>query len=152
MKYLQPKSPDSTRFYVIDYSKLLGSDAIASWSIEVTSGSASIVRTVFNFQAIGFMVEGGIVDETCSFTITINTIARQVFPDTTALYIVANEDDLDYSVVTKQQIITFARQDLRLSGYTFDLSPDELQAMLDKLDALMRTYSCLLYTSDAADE
>jgi len=140
MKYLQPKSPDSTRFYVIDYSKLIGSDIINRSTMTVASGSVSVIKQVWNNSAIGMMISGGTIGETDTINITINTQAGQIFTDVAALLIVANEDNLDFSVVTKDTIIEFAFQDLRISGYIFDKSPNMLSAMLSRLDALMRQW------------
>jgi len=138
MKYLEPKAPDSTKFYVIDYSKLLGPDGIDTFTIEVTSGTVEITNKVSNATAVGFFLSGGIAGETDTFDIKINTISKQIFPDQASMLIVEHEYDIDFSVITKNQIILWAWEDLRLSGYIFDHTPDENQAMLNRLDGMMR--------------
>lgn len=140
MKYLQPKSPLSTRFYIIDYSKLLVTDTIGTFTIEVATGTVVVSKPVNNAQQIGFFLAGGIAGETATFTITINTTGLQIFPDTATIFVVANEDNLDFTAITKGQIVQWAWQDLRLSGYTFDHTADENNAMLARLDGLMREY------------
>lgn len=140
MKYLQPKSPDSTRFYYIDYSKLVGSDQISSFTINNTSGTCQVTRTVFNNYAVGFIITEGLANEIDTFSLTINTAAGQIFPDNATLFVIANEDDLDFSLVTKDTIIEYAFQDLRISGYIFDKSPQMLSAMLSRLDVMMREW------------
>lgn len=42
---------------------------------------------------------------------------------------------------TKRQIVEQAFEELALASYAFDLSPEELQAALQRLDALMATWS-----------
>jgi len=140
MKYLEPKAPTSTRFYAIDYSKTFVGDTINQSIITVTSGTAIITKQVFNTQSVGFMLSGGATDEESQLSIVIGTAAGQALSDTASIFIIDNEDSVDFSVITKDQVVQWAFQDLRLSGYTFDHTPDEVSAMLARLDGLMREY------------
>lgn len=140
MKYLQPKSPDDIKFYVIDYSKLVDPDAIQSIIVSVSTGTVDIVRQVYNNNSIGLMLSGGANNETAVFDITINTVGMQLFTDQATITIADNANYQDFSFITKNQIVLWAWQDLRLSGYIFDHTSDENQAMLDRLDGLMRKW------------
>jgi hypothetical protein len=139
MKYLEPKKPTDTKFYAIDYSKMFSPDNIGTITANVLSGTVKIDKKVYNNTAVGLMISGGVEGESASISLQISTVAGQIYNDTIVL-LVSSASDIDFTVVTKGQVIEFTYEDLRLSGYIFDHTADENQAMLKRLDALMRMF------------
>lgn len=140
MKYLEPKASTSTKFYTIDYAKQFGNDPIIGVTSNITVGTVEITKLRWLNSTVGMMLSGGVDGETFSADISITTNAGQKLTDTVTLFVVADETDIDYSVITKQQIVQWAFEDIRLAGYTFDHTPNELASMLARLDGLMREY------------
>jgi hypothetical protein len=140
MKYLEPKASTSTKFYTLDYSKQFGNDTIIGVTTNITAGTVLITKLRWLNSTVGLMLSGGVDGETFTCDISITTAAGQQLTDTITMFVIASESDVDYSVITKQQIVQWAFEDIRLAGYTFDHTPNELASMLSRLDGLMREY------------
>lgn len=132
-----PKKPDETVGYTIDWAPDLPLDAIESFELSVSSGSAVIQDSGFAGNIVSALISGGVDGGTTVFECEVHTVAEQVLYKTVSLYTVAGADPKIPSTSTKRAIVELAFQECRLANYQFDLTPAELTAALQKLDNLM---------------
>ncbi|WP_052730358.1 packaged DNA stabilization gp4 family protein [Sphingomonas sp. SRS2] len=136
-----PKKPDETAAYTIDWGPELLLDAIESYSLSVTSGAATIVEQAFAGNIVTALITGGADGGTTVFECEITSIAQQVLSKTVTLYTIDTANPKIPSSSTKRAIVALAFQECRLNNYQFDLTPAELNAALQKLDNLMAEWA-----------
>lgn len=132
-----PKEPDETVAYVADWSGELGADSIASYTMAVTSGTATIAKQEQSSRSLQFWIAGGIDGSTTTFLNTITTTSGQVLARHYSVLVESGRNVYQPSTATKRQIIEMAYEECSLSGYEFNVTPDEMFSGLRKLDALM---------------
>src|ERR1700753_1547271 len=78
MEYLVPKAPDDTVFYFSDWSKQLGGDRIATFTVTVTAGTVTLPRPVENHgEFLRFLIAGGADGEVATLEVAIHTHGQQ---------------------------------------------------------------------------
>lgn len=133
----KPKDPDETVSYEADWTEQLGTDAIASYTMVVTSGDATISKQVQSVRAIKFYIAGGTDATTTTFLNTVTTNTGQVLEREYSLYVAAGLSNYLTTSTTKRQLVEQMFTECALNGWEFDLTPDEKNVALTRLDALM---------------
>ncbi len=136
-----PKAPDETVGYNIDWGPELRTDLIESFTLEVTSGAATILASGFSGNLISALIMGGTDGGTTVFANEIRTVDQQVLTKTISLFTALDANPKIPSTATKRAIVELAFQECRLNNYQFDITPAELNAALQKLDNLMSQWA-----------
>lgn len=133
----KPKDPDETVAYVVDWASQLGDDTIASYTFVVSTGDATIANTVQSSQAFKFYIAGGTDDTTTTFLNTITTTSGQVLERLFSLYVGDGQSSFLTTSTTKRQLVEQMFTECALNGWEYDLTPEEKDTALTRLDALM---------------
>lgn len=143
MEYLVPKATSDTVAYYIDWSKqLTEGDAIANFTLTVSSGTVSIVQPVENFGTfLRALVEGGASGETATLACTVYTVGQQVLSRDIQLYVSDSAEAITPSTATKRTICAMVFEEVGLAGYEFDATPEEYASMMRRLDTQMAQWS-----------
>lgn len=131
-----PKDPDETVAYDVDWSGELGSDSIASYTM-VATGTATISKQVQSVRALKFYIAGGTTGTTTTFLNTVTTNTGQVLERTFSLYVVDGANSYQPATTTKRQLVEQMFTECALNGWEFDLTADEKDTALTRLDMLM---------------
>jgi len=132
------KAPAEVRTYSYNWTGRLNGAVITSATLVVTSGSVVLSNVANTDTAISCAVSGGIEGEAATILSTVVTDAGETLEQVIALLIEPSLwANIGPSTATKRQIIEMAYEECSLSGYEFDVSPDEIFTGLRKLDALM---------------
>jgi hypothetical protein len=136
-----PKKPTETAAYVIDWAAELGGDQIASQTLTVASGTATVKSSEIlsgdaGATSVRAIITGGTDAATTIFNHTITTDLGQIFTDQISLFIDSGSATIP-STVSKRTIINMAFEEIGLAGYEFDATPEEQTSALRRLDALM---------------
>lgn len=139
------KDPDEVVGYSVDWNPLLGGDEIATYLIEVVSGSAAIEAYSLDtaLRVVRATINGGTDGETTIFRNTITTVAGLTYEATISLAVVSSVFPVGPSTTRKRVLIEMAVQELRLAGYEFNFTPEQYVAALRHLDGLTMAFpSC----------
>lgn len=136
MKAWNPKDPDETVAYPDDWSAQLGTDTIASYVI-VPTGTATIAKQEQSARALKFWIAGGTDDTTTTFACTVTTATGQVLERTYSLYVGVGQNSFQPTSTTKRQLVEQMFTEVSLNGWEYDLTPDEKDIALTRLDMLM---------------
>lgn len=136
MSNWKPKDPNETVAYTADWSDQLGSDVIASYTM-VATGTASISNQKQSARSIKFYVTGGTDGTTTTFLNTVTTNTGQVLERTYSLYVASGESSFMPTSTTKRQLVEQMFTECALNGWEYDLTPEEKDTALTRLDALM---------------
>lgn len=131
-----PKDPDETVAYSTDWSDQLGVDAIASYTF-VATGTATVSKTVLSGQTITVYVAGGTNATTTTFLNTVTTGNGQVLERSFSLYVSSGESSFQTTSTTKRQLVEQMFTEVALNGWEYDLTADEKDVALTRLDMLM---------------
>jgi hypothetical protein len=132
------KSPNEIRTYGLNWIGRLQGDTIASSTLVVTDGTVTLSDVANTVNAITAKVSGGAACESAVLTNTIVTANGSTFEETITLSIVADGSlNAMPSTAIKRIIVDMAFEEAALAGYEFDLTADELQTALRRLDGLM---------------
>lgn len=141
MTVLTPKRPGEVVRYVFDLLKELGDDIIATFTLEVTSGTVVITDAptppVNLGEGVTATIGGGANGETATLTLTVNTEGGQTVIHEYTLGVTDGVQAIVPSTVTKDFICKRAFEAMGMSPYEFDPTPEEYRSALDNLDALM---------------
>lgn len=132
-----PKDPDETVAYTVDWSEQLGTDAIASYTMVVSSGDATIEDERQSVRALKFYIAGGTNDTTTTFLNTVTTNTGQVLERLFSLYVGDGQSSFLTTSTTKRQLVEQMFTECALNGWEYDLTPEEKDTALTRLDALM---------------
>lgn len=136
-QYLTPKLPTETVAYMADWAKELGGDIITTFTLTVSSGTVTLSEQTNFGQFIRFLVAGGANGETATLAMSVTTAGDQVLKRTLSLSIANGVTALVPITTTKQTIVNMAFEEIGLSSYEFDATPEEQFSALRRLDALM---------------
>lgn len=133
----KPKDPNETVAYSVDWSDQIGTDSIASYTFVVSSGDATIAKTVQSVRSFKFYIAGGSTGTTTTFLNTITTNTGQILERSFSLYVEDGESSLMPTSTTKRQLVEQMFTECALNGWEYDLTAEEKDTALTRLDALM---------------
>lgn len=136
MEIWPPKDPDETVAYPVDWAAQLGADTIASYTM-VPTGTATIAKQTQSAQSLKFWIAGGDDASTTTFLCTVTTNTGQVLEREFSLYVASGETSFHTTSTTKRMLIGQAFNECSLNGWEYDITPDEQDAALNRLDMLM---------------
>lgn len=133
------KDPDEVRNYSYSWIGRLDGALIASASLTVDHGTATLSNVMNSDTGISATVTGGRDCEQIKIVsrITTDETEPQTLEQTFTIDITANAYNLGPSTSTKRQIVEMAYEECSLAGYEFNLTPEEIFSGLRKLDAEM---------------
>lgn len=131
-----PKDPNETVAYTVDWSDQIGTDAIASYTM-VATGSATIANQVQSVRSLQFYIAGGTDGSTTTFLNTITTNNGQVLERSFSLYVASGQSSFNTTSTTKRQLVEQMFTECALNGWEYDLTADEKDVALTRLDMLM---------------
>ena len=132
-----PKDPDETVAYSIDWAGQLGVDTIASNTFVVSTGDATISKVVLSAQSLRAYIAGGTDATTTTFLNTITTGNGQTLERSFSLYVGDGESSYQTTSTTKRQLVEQMFTECALNGWEYDLTADEKDTALTRLDMLM---------------
>lgn len=130
------KDPDETALYTDDWTAQLGDDTIASY-IVMPSGTATIAKEQRFAKGLKFWIAGGDDETTTTFAIKVTTASGQVLERDYSIYVASGETNFLPTSTTKRQLIEQMYLECGLNGWEYDISPEETDRALIRLDALM---------------
>lgn len=128
--------------YRYDWSGRIGSiDPIVTHTLTVDPNTAT-TTTLSNATQVGtvisFTLSGGANGETAFYLDTITTASGLTLEETLVIGIRSSAlINAGPSTSTKRQIVQMAYENCGLASYEFDLTPEEYQAALRRLDGMM---------------
>lgn len=132
------KDPNEVRSYSYSWVGRLNGAEISSATLTVQTGTVTLSNIANTTTTISATVTGGEECEQVELISRVITDAGETLEETITLSIEAsawvNEGP---STSTKRQLIQMAQEECALSGYEFDVTPEELFSGLRKLDAMM---------------
>lgn len=131
-----PKDPDATVAYTDDWSNELGGDAIASYVLTIESGDALIDKEENSPSAVTAWIKDGTDQTTTTFKTVVTTDTGQILIREYSLLISAGANSFQPTTATKRSLIGQAYTECALNGWEYDISPDELDKALLRLDML----------------
>jgi len=137
MQILPPKDPHETVRYRADWERELGGDLIATYTLTVTSGHATIERSYNSTTYVDFFIAGGTNGSTTTFRLIVTTNTGQIFERNYSLYVATGVSFALPATTTKGKIVEQAFVEIALNGWEYDITPEEKDIALTRLDALM---------------
>lgn len=131
-----PKDPAETVAYSDDWTNELAGDAIASYTLVIDSGDATILKDESSPSTITAWIEGGTDATTTLFTATVTTDSGQVLIREYSLLVSAGANSFQPTTTTKRSLIGQAYIEVALNGWEYDISPEEMDKALVRLDML----------------
>lgn len=131
-----PKDPAQTVAYPDDWTNELAGDAIASYTLVVDSGDATILKDESSASTITAWISGGTDTTTTAFTATVTTDSGQVLIREYSLLISAGANSFLPTTMTKRDLIGHAYTECALNGWEYDITPEEMDKALTRLDML----------------
>lgn len=133
---------DATEVVNRSYSWLgrLNGAEIDTATLVVASGTVTLSNVANTTNAISATITGGLEceDVVLISTIVTNEAAPQTFEEAITLKVRASTSlGAGPSTSTKRQLIEMALEECSLSGYEFDITPEETFSLLRRLDAMM---------------
>lgn len=135
MPVWHPKDPSETVAYTADWSAELGDDAIASYTL-TKSGTATILKDESSASTVTAWIEGGTNGTTTTFTLTVTTGSGQILVRTYSLGVTTGANSYQPTTTTKRDLIGQAYIECALNGWEYDITPEELDKALTRLDML----------------
>ncbi len=132
------KDPDEVRSYSYSWLGRLNGGEIATATLEVKCGTATLSNVANTTTGISATVSGGKACEQVELISRIVTAGGETLEETILLSIEPSAwSNPGPSTSTKRQIVEMAYEECSLAGYEFNVTPQELFSGLRKLDALM---------------
>ena len=131
-----PKDPDETVAYEVDWSGELGTDAIASYTM-VATGTATISKQEQSVRSLKFWIAGGTDGTTTTFLNTVTTNTGQILERSFSLYVASGESSYQPTSTTKRQLVEQMFNECAINGWEYDITADEKDVALTRLDMLM---------------
>jgi hypothetical protein len=132
-----PKPPTETVAFVDDWTDELGSDTIASYTFARTSGDATISKDDRVGSLLTYLIAGGTAGTTSAFLTTVTTGSGQVLTRTFSLLVATGADSYRPTSTTKRKLVEMMFAECRLLGWELDITAEEKDLALTRLDALM---------------
>jgi len=132
-----PKPPAETVAYEDDWTEELGGDAVSGWTFVQSSGDATIVSSKVSGALFTYLISGGTDGMSCTFTNTVTTSGGQTLQRTFTLLIATGADSFRPASTTKRQLVEQMFTECALNGWEYDLTGDEKDTALTRLDMLM---------------
>lgn len=134
------KDPNEVRSYRYSWLGRLNGAEIASATLAVDAGTIVLSNVANDINSISATISGGRDCEDAVIISTIVTDAGETLEEAITLKIRPSLTlNLAPSTSTKRQIVEMAYEEVSLSGYEFDQTPEELFSGLRQLDANMAT-------------
>ena len=145
MAFLLPaKAPGDTVNYAVSFAAYAGSASLSSYTLARAidpNGTATVTSSqvgyVINCVFSGGGVSGDVAYAPTYFDLTATFSDGRVLTATMLLPILPPAIMHQPRTSTKRQIVDMAYEECALSGYEFDVTPEELQSALRRLDTLM---------------
>lgn len=134
------KDPTDTVAYLADWADqlaALGGDTIASYTMVVQSGDATITKQDQESDVLKFWIAGGTTGTVTTFLNTVTTSTGQIFNRWYSLDVEDGASAFLPSTTTKRHLIEQAFTELALNGWEYDIDPAEKEIALNRLDMLM---------------
>lgn len=131
-----PKDPGETVAYPDDWSNELGADTIASYTLVIDSGDATILKDENSPSVITAWVQGGTDGTTTLFTATVTTSTGQILIREYSLLVSAGANSFQPTTTTKRSLIGQAYIEVALNNWEYDIEPEEMDKALTRLDIL----------------
>ncbi len=131
-----PKKPTETVAYSDDWTNELAGDAIASYTLVIDSGDATILKDESSASTITAWIEDGTDGTTTLFTATVTTDSGQILIREYSLLVAAGANSFLPTTTTKRSLIGQAYIEVALNGWEYDIGPEELEKALVRLDML----------------
>jgi len=139
--YILPaKAPTEVSEYAISFEAVAGGASISAHSLAVAAqpnGSAVIASQSLSGYVLTASFSGGAAGIPTVFDLWVTFSDGRVIVNTLDLPIMALGSDGVPATTTKRQIVDMAYEECALAGYEFDVTPEELQSALRRLDGLM---------------
>lgn len=132
-----PKDPGETILYTADFTDRLSDDTIDSYTASISSGDVTISNRVMGATTIQFLLAGGTAATTSVLSLAVTTKAGQIFLADYSVYVGTGETAFRTTSATKQQLVDAAYNDVALNGWELDITPEEKDTALTRLDTLM---------------
>lgn len=133
------KAPDSALNYTVNWTDLLyGAETLTTVTAEVDEVSGLVLEAhVFTAGRSDLILSGGTAGEVGTITFTLTGSGG--LSEIRTMQVVIAEAPVSYnpSTGTKQALVEMAYEEMTLTGYEFDHSPQEYATGLRRLDALM---------------
>lgn len=137
MQELTPKRSTEKVLYTFDWNHQLSGDVIQSFTLVVTGGTVTVSNQAYTDTAVSAVISGGVSGQTSTLLLTVNTQGGQVLVRDISLLVSDTVTAVQPSTTKKRAIIELAYEEISLSEYEFDTTPEEMASGLRKLDALM---------------
>jgi len=137
---LPAKAPTEVSDYAISFEAVAGGASISAHTLAVAAqpnGSAVIASQSLAGYVLTASFSGGVAGIPTTFDLSVTFSDGRVIVNTLELPIVALGSDGVPATSTKRQIVDMAYEECALNGYEFDVTPEELQSALRRLDGLM---------------
>ncbi len=145
MAFILPaKAPGDTVTFTVSFASFAGSASLSSYTLAVAAqpnGTATVTSSQSGY-VINAVFAGGGVAGLDSYTPTLFDLTAtfsdgRVLSNTLLLPIIPASLKHEPRTSTKRQIVDMAYEECAMAGYEFDVTPEELQSALRRLDALM---------------
>ncbi|EPR09764.1 hypothetical protein M527_06450 [Sphingobium indicum IP26] len=137
------KDPNEVRNVAYSWLGRLNGAEIASATLTVQDGTVTLSNVANTTTGISATVSGGQDCETATIVSRIVTDESepQTLEQAFTIEVRDNASALGPSTSTKRQIVEMAYEECSLSGYEFNVTPEELFSGLRSLDALMAEWA-----------
>ena len=141
MAYVLPaKAPSEVSTYAISFEAVAEGASINAYTLAVAvqpNGTAVIASQGLAGYVLTATFSGGVASFDTVFDLSVTFSDGRVIINTLQLPIVADGSANVPATTTKQTLVNMAYEECALAGYEFDVSPEELQSALRRLDGLM---------------
>jgi len=139
--YILPaKAPSEVSSYAISFEAVADGASINAYTLAAAvqpNGTAVIASQSLAGYVLTATFSGGVASFDTVFDLSVTFSDGRVIINTLQLPIVADGSANVPATTTKQTIVNMAYEECSLAGYEFDVSPEELQSALRRLDGLM---------------
>lgn len=133
-----PKDPNETVWYEADWSDEIGGDeSLISYTMTITSGTATISSQQQKRQSVRFLITGGTDGASTEFLHRVTTSTGQILERTYSLFVSEGVDVAKPATTTKRMLLEQAFSECALNGWEYDISAEEKDTALHRLDMLM---------------
>ncbi len=131
------KDPNEVVAYPVDWSGDLGRDTITAHDFTLMTGDAVISKLAYGLQSLVAYIGGGTDETTSTFLYRITTEAGQTLERNFSLYVAANANSFRPATTIKRTLLEQAFTECALNGWEYDITPEEKNTALTRLDMLM---------------
>lgn len=132
-----PKPPTETVAYTADWTTELGDDGISSYALTIESGDAVILKSENSNSTVTAWIKDGTDGTTTLFKIVVTTGTGQVLEREYSLLVSVGVNSFQPTTTTKRSLIGQAYIEIALNNWEYDITPEEMDKALTRLDMLM---------------